>query len=167
MSIPSGARVDPIKTNEETERTKNKLTTYLMEAMSCFCWDVNNKKNNIRDNSNINDNGDNNIHNDNNNSSSSNNHSYKNINNDKGNRRKNDNNCNNIKNTSTDLENIIDYTNNDSYDNKSNNNNDENIGWLSTEGAKNESLLCGGGHLALVFIDSFIRMKFCFYDIWV
>ena len=75
-----------------TKNWENQKETYNLPHKSCFCWNVNNKKNNIRDNSNINDNGDNNIHNDNNNSSSSNNYSYKNSNNDKGNRRNNDNN---------------------------------------------------------------------------
>ena len=40
--------------------------------MNCFCWDLNNKKGNIRDDGINNDNGDNNNDSDNDNNSSSN-----------------------------------------------------------------------------------------------
>ena len=60
MSKPSGGRIDLTERNKETEKTKNELTTYLIKVENNFGWNVNNKKNNIRDNGNNNGNGDNN-----------------------------------------------------------------------------------------------------------
>ena len=90
--------MNPIKRNEETERSKKKLTTYLIEAANCFCWDVNNKKIYIRNTENNDDNGDNNYNdnndNNNNNSRSSDDISCKSNDNDKGDHKSNDNNNN-------------------------------------------------------------------------
>lgn len=72
----SGCRVDLIKRNGETDRTKYKFTPELIKIFNCFCWNVNNNKSNVKDNVNNNDNDYGNI-NDSNNSSSSNNTSYK------------------------------------------------------------------------------------------
>ena len=77
MSKRKGSCMDPIKRNKETEITKNKLLTYLIEALTCFCEDVNNKKINTWDNGSNHDNGDNT--NDNSNSNSNNNDNNVNI----------------------------------------------------------------------------------------
>ena len=119
MSITSGGRVDPIERNKETDRTKNKLTTYLIKAVNCFSCDVNNKKTNIWGNGHINNNVSNN---DNNNDKSRNNGCYKTNNNDKGNHKNNDNNSNISGNSLFTLNIFDDYNNNGSYDSKSNNN---------------------------------------------
>ena len=56
-------------------RETKKLTTYLIKAVNCFGSNVNNKKNNIRDNGNNNDNGDNNKNDNCNNNNCSSNYS--------------------------------------------------------------------------------------------
>ena len=77
MSTPICGCVDLIERNEKTEGTKNKLTTYIINEVNCFCWDLNNKKSNIRGNGNNNDDDDKDSNdNDSNNKSSSNNNSY-------------------------------------------------------------------------------------------
>ena len=52
---PSEGHVVLIKRNKEIERTKNKRTTYLIKALNCFRWNVNNKRDNITDNANNNE----------------------------------------------------------------------------------------------------------------
>lgn len=41
---PSDARVDPINTNKDSERTDNKFANYLINTVNCFCWNVINNK---------------------------------------------------------------------------------------------------------------------------
>lgn len=44
----SGCRVDLIKRNGETDRTKYKFTPELIKIFNCFCWNVNNNKSMLR-----------------------------------------------------------------------------------------------------------------------
>lgn len=34
---PSDARMDPINTNKDCERTENKFANYLINTVNCFC----------------------------------------------------------------------------------------------------------------------------------